>query len=463
MITILAPMRIKWDNTINMVSKSRYLFVFFLLIMGITSVGCKVSKVVSSETPTATAIVMRLPTPEPSATPRQIQGTISIWHSFEEEQRSILFRRISLFQEQFPQVLFDVQYIPMLDLQPAFLEATQRGSEPDILIAPAEWGPSLYDQDYVVDISSMAPNSLIDSLNSPAVQSGYYHNALISLPLDIKGVVLYRNQSIIRVSPATFDDMVSLVHLATKGEVMGAYIERSFFYSGGHMDGLGGQFMDENGAPIFDEDNFHDGIVWLDLLKAFERLGPVEYNNDQDLELFKEGRVGFIIDGTWNMQSLVDAIGEENLAIDAWPEYQDGHLSGYVQSENIYLTARPQGEEAQISWMFIESLYNEEAQVSLADVGLIPAGSGAMEFHLTDKVNVDHPLIAQAMTALEDGAPYPIIPEFGAYDTPMDILLQSALYKNADSQKALQSAYDTIQATLTSLHPTPQITPTVQP
>lgn len=446
-----------------MALKNRCLFGFILIILGITSVSCKVSKVVSSNTPTPTSIIMRLPTPEPSATPEETKGTISIWHSFEEVQRNVLFRQIASFQKQFPQILFDVQYVPMQDLLPAFLEATQEGGGPNILIAPAEWGPSLFDQGYIVDISMMAPNSLLDSLNSPAVQSGKYHNALISLPLDIKGVVLYRNQSIVRVSPATFDDMVSLAQSATKSEVVGAYMERSFFYSGAHLYGLGGSFMDENGEPTFNQDNYQYSIAWLDLLKAFERLGPVEYNNDQDLKLFEEGRVGLIIDGTWNMQSLVDAIGQDNLAIDAWPEYKDGHLAGFVQSNNIYLTARAQGEEAQISWLFIESMYTEEAQLSLADVGLIPAGSGALEYHLTDKVNVDHPLIAQAMTALADGAPYPIIPEFGAFETPMDIVLQSALYKNVDSQKALQSAYDTIQATLTSLHPTPQITPTVQP
>ncbi len=353
----------------------------------------------------------------------------------------------------------------MLDLLPAFQAATQEGGGPNILIAPAEWGTALYDQGYVVDISSMATEALLNSLNPPAVQSGRYRDALISLPLDIKGVVMYRNQAIVRVSPATFDDMVSLVQSATKGEIVGAYLERSFFYSGGHLYGLGGELMKENGELAFNADNYRFGVAWLDLLKAFERLGPTEYNNDQDLNLFKEGRVGLIIDDTWNMQSLADAVGQDNLAIDAWPRYKDGHLAGFVQSENIYLTARTQGEEAQISWLFIESMYSEEAQLSLADVGLIPAGSGALENHLADKVNVNHPLLAQAMTALVDGAPYPVIPEFGAYNTPMDIALQSALYKNIDSQKALQAAYDTIQATLMSLHPTPQLTPTltVQP
>jgi arabinogalactan oligomer / maltooligosaccharide transport system substrate-binding protein len=443
--------------------RNRLKFGLILVIIGITSAGCKVSKAVLSITPTPTQPATQAPTAEPSITPTAIQGTVSIWHSFEENQRNVLFRQIATLQKQYPQILFDVQYIPLLDLLPAFQTATQEGGGPDILIAPAEWGPALYDQDYVVDISSLVKESLLNSLNPPAVQSGKYHDALISLPLDIKGVVLYRNQSIVRVSPATFDDMVSLAQAATKGETVGAYLERGFFYSAGHLYGLGGELMKENGEPAFDADNYHFGIAWLDLLKSFERLGPVEYNNDQDLNLFKEGRVGLIIDGTWNMQSLVDALGQDNLAIDAWPKYQDGHLAGFVQSENIYLTARAQGDEAQLAWLFIESMYSEEAQLSLADVGLIPAGSGATEYHLADKVNVDHPLIAQAMVALVDGAPYPVIPELGAYDTPMDILLQSTLYKKVDAQKALQTAYDAIQATLMSLHPTPQVTPSVQP
>jgi maltose-binding protein MalE len=446
-----------------MLYRNRIVFGLIIFIFGITTVGCQGSKAVSSITPTPSPPATKEPTPEPSATPITVQGTVSIWHSFEENQRSVLFRQIDAFQKLYPEILFDVQYIPLLDLLPAFQAATQEGGGPNILIAPAEWGPALYDQGYVTDISTLVQESLLNSLNPPAAQSGRYHNALISLPLDIKGVVLYRNQSIIRVSPATFDDMVSLAQSATKGETLGAYMERGFFYAAGHLYGLGGELMNENGEPAFNADDYRFSIAWLDLLKAFERLGPVEYNNDQDLNLFKEGRVGMIIDGTWNMQSLVDAIGQDNLAIDTWPEYKDGHLAGFVQSENIYLTTRAQGDEAQLAWSFIESMYREEAQLSLADVDLIPAGSGAMEYHLADKVNVNHPLIAQAMAALVDGAPYPILPELGAYDTPMDILLQSTLYKNIDAQKALPSAFDAIQATLMSLHPTPQITPTVQP
>lgn len=446
-----------------MLLKKRIYLLLIVMILGSVNAGCRIGEAVNIISPTPFITATRSPTPEPSATPEIIEGTISIWHPFEENQRNILFRQIAAFQKQYPFILFDVQYVPMLDLLPAFQTAIESGRGPTILIAPAEWGPALFDQDFVLDLSSLADKTLLNSLNPPAVQSGNYRGTLISLPLDIKGVVLYRNQTIIPVSPATFEDMLSLVNNATRGEVVGAFLERGFFYSGGHLYGLGGELIGENGEPLFDADNFYYSNAWLDLLKAFERLGPTQYNNDQDINLFKESRVGLIIDGTWNMQSLADAIGQNNLAIDPWPRYQDGHLSGFVQSENIYLTSRAKDEANQISWMFIKSMYTEEVQLSMADVGLIPAGSGALEFHLSDKVNVNHPLIAQAMIAMVDGAPYPILPEFGAYNIPMDIALQSALYKKVDNQKALQTAYDSIQTTLSNLHPPPQLTPTNQP
>jgi len=446
-----------------MSSSKQIILLLIIVISGSMIVGCQSSEANPVDTLIPSVSATITPAPSPSPTPEIVQGTISIWHSFDEGQRNILFRQIAVFQKEYPYVLFDVQYIPLLDLLPAFQTAIQDGRGPTILIAPASWGPALFDQDFVVDLASRVDENLLNGLNPPAVQSGKYHDAIISLPFDIKGVVLYRNQAIIRVSPATYDDMVSLVQSATQGEIMGAYLERGFYFSGGHLYGLGGEFIGEDGQPLFDRDNYRYSMAWVDLLKAFEYLGPTEYNNDQDLALFKESRVGLIIDGTWSMQSLAEAIGEDNLAIDPWPRYQDGHLAGFVESENIYLTTRSRDENPQISWSFIQSLVSEEMQVSLAEVGLIPAGSGAAEYHLADKVNIDHRLIAQAMVALMDGAPYPILPEFGAYNKPMDVALQSVLYKKDDSLKALQTAYDSIQATLSNLHPMPSSTSTVQP
>ena len=372
-----------------------------------------------------------------------------LWHGWEEFERSALFRRIAAFQEAYPEVQFDVQYIPMLDLQASFLMAAQDGAAPTILIGPAEWGPALYDRQFLADLSPLASPDLLDSLNPAALNTGRYRGALIGLPFHMNGVVLYRNKTIIPKAPATFEELVQLSQAAMRGEVIGAILERGFFYSAGHLYGLGGELMTPAGDPAFDQDGFRSGVTWLNLMKSFEQAGPTEYLTDNDLNLFIERRAGFIIESTSKAYDLVGAIEPLNLAIDPWPSYESGNLAGFVQAENLYLTPRALQEEDQVSWLFFQWLLTPDSQRALSDVNLVPAISSAPEVGAIDKIG--NPFAAQSMIALENGATYPIIPEMAVYNTYLDIALQTVIFQAADPLTALQAAYDAIQAALPGL------------
>jgi maltose-binding protein MalE len=138
------------------------------------------------------------------------------------------------------------------------------------------------------------------------------------------------------------------------------------------------------------------------------------------VNLFKAGKAGIIIDGTWNTAGLAEAIGADKLVIDPWPTFGEaGHLSGYVQTENIYLNANVEGDDQTAAWKFMEFFLSPEAQALLADstkAGHIPAVSG---------VEVSDPHMLQIMEAFAAGAVFPVIPEMGAYWGPMDTAIQS--------------------------------------
>ncbi len=189
-------------------------------------------------------------------------------------------------------------------------------------------------------------------------------------------------------------------------------------------------------------------------MKKFEEAGPTDFYSDADLERFKLGKVGWIIDGTWNMHSLADAIGADKLAIDPWPTYQDGRLAGFVTAENVYLSAKAQGDDQIASLRFIEYLLSPEAQTLLADAKRIPA---ARTITPTDPEYGS--LVLQAITAMAHGATYPIAPEINTYGTNLDISLRSYFEHNAPADQALQGAQDAIQAVLaqnpTGVTPTP--------
>ena len=61
-------------------------------------------------------------------------------------------------------------------------------------------------------------------------------------------------------------------------------------------------------------------------------------------------------------------------------------------------------------------------------------------------VEVNDPLLVQAMTAFEGGAAFPVIPEMGAYWDPMDNALKLVFDEGADPAEALQTAFDSITA-----------------
>lgn len=382
-----------------------------------------------------------------SPTPALTRGTIRIWHSWDEAQIPALLQIIDDFHAQYPDVQFDVLYVPIEDLRSRYETAVREGGGPSILLGPASWGPPLYDAGLLSDLSADMDARLLDSLNPAALGAGRYKGALIGLPYALQGVVLYRNALIVPEAPETFDSLVSDAHFATRGETVGAVLERGFLYSGGDLISLGGQVMDENGNPAFNNER---GLAWIQLLQTFEQVGPTELNSDQDLELFKLGKVGFIIDGTWNMNDLSQALGPGNLAVDPWPTYdQNGahyHLSGFVQSDQLYLSPLAQGDSREASLKFIAYFLSPDVQASLAEAGRIPAALG---FPVKDS------LIEQAMQALAGGVTYPPLPEMETYTAPMNAALKTVFDGQTSPSKALQSAQDNIQEALDQFHATP--------
>jgi ABC-type glycerol-3-phosphate transport system substrate-binding protein len=410
------------------------------------------------ETPTATEppaeptpAPTQLSTPIPTPTEVVISGTVSIWHSWDDTSIPALVQIIAEFQQQYPDVLFDVLYVPAQDLQARFAEETRNGSGPTLLLGPAEWGPPLYDDGLIENLSGLVSADRLALLNQPALGEGIYADATIGLPISIQGVVLYRNKDIITITATTYDELVSLAQTTTQGEVIGALLERSFFYSGGHLEGVGGQLMDTNYLPAFNDDR---GLAWIEMLSRFEEAGPPNDFSDEDLERFKEGSVGWIIDGTWNLRSLAAAIGPEKLAIDPWPGYEDGRMSGYVLAENVHLSGQATPETRLAAIRFIDYLLSPEAQTHMAEVERIPAVSGVA---ITDPIT--GPLIAQAMSALAGGATYPPIPQTTYYNLNLDIALRSIFVDGVEPAQALQIAEDAIRADLQLNFPTPTPAP----
>ncbi|MEW6567487.1 MAG: extracellular solute-binding protein [Chloroflexota bacterium] len=397
--------------------------------------------------PAATPTVEPTQPPPPVATEEPTEapltGHITLWHAWKENEIASLNEVIAAFQALYPEVTIDVLYTPFDDLRGRFETAAATGEGPTVLIGASDWGPAFLDAGLVADLTPYVSADLLATINPAALGAVQYKGALIGLPQTIKGVLMFRNTLIIPEAPATWEDLVAAAQAATQGDVVGADLEYGFFFSAAQLTATGGALMDADGNPAFNNDA---GVAWVNLLNSFKEAGPTEYYTDNDVNLFKAGLAGIIIDGSWNAAALAEAIGAENLAIDPWPAFGDSHLSGYVQTENIYLGANVTGDDMEASLAFIEFFLSPEAQALLADptkAAHIPAVSG---------VEVTDPLQQQMIAAFAQGTAFPVIPEMGAYWGPMDTALKSVFDEGADPATALQTAYDAIVAAIAQMH-----------
>jgi len=370
---------------------------------------------------------------EPTAAPAGLTGTITLWHSWKENEILSLNDVIAAFQAVNPDVTFDVLYVPFDDLKGKYETATATGGGPTVLIGAADWGPGFYDSTFIADLTPLVSDEFLATINPAALGAVQYKDALVGLPQTLKGVLMFRNKTIIAEPATSFDDLVAKATAANTADIQGAALEYGFFFSAAHLDGVGGKLLEANGDPAF---NTEKGVEWANLINRFKETGNVFSYSDDDVSLFKAGKAGIIIDGSWNTSSLAESIGAENLAIDLWP----APLSGYVQTENIYLNANATGDDAAAGYAFIEYFLSVEAQTLLADAtkaGHVPATLG---------VEVTDPLLQAATAAFEGGSAFPVIPEMGAYWDPLNNALKKVVDEGIDPVVALQEAYDLVVA-----------------
>ena len=371
------------------------------------------------------------------------KGKVVLWHSKKPEETNSLNMIIDAFKAKYPNTTVEVLFVPDADLRNKFETAVASGSGPTLLIGPADWGPASFDAQLVADISKMVDQKLLGTINDAALASVKYKDAIVGLPINIKGVVLFRNKAIIPNPAATLDELVANSKAATQGDVLGANLEVGFFFSAGHLGAVGGTLLDAEGKPMF---NDAKGAEWMEVLKKFKEAGPVENYTDNDVNLFKAGKVGYIIDGSWNAKALADAIGADNLVIDTWPEM----MSGYVQNDNIYLTTVATGDDAVASEKFMEFFLSPEAQTFWSEVGTAekPMAAGIPAIKGLD---VKDPIAKMAIAAFDKGVAFPVIPQMGAYWDPMNNAIKKVLDEGTDAAAALTEAFDAVTAKLAEM------------
>jgi ABC-type glycerol-3-phosphate transport system substrate-binding protein len=250
----------------------------------------------------------------------------------------------------------------------------------------------------------------------------------------MQGIVMYRNTNLVPSAPSSYDALYEWAKAVDGGEYEGIVSGYQLFNTGGHLYGMGGRLMDEEGYPAFNNSN---GLAWLEMIQEFTQVGWVDSYSTvvYEADHFSQGRAGFLFDGTWNLGRYRDNLGSGGMSVDPWP----APLSGFVWTENIYanLQADADVDTQKIALAFMKFMLSDTAQQILAEAGGVPT--------LMDP-GISDPLLEQAMAALAGATPIPYGPFDEAYWGPLDDVLRSFIYGELSAQEALDWAEEEVYA-----------------
>ncbi|NIS78793.1 MAG: extracellular solute-binding protein [Anaerolineales bacterium] len=419
------------------------IWLMAMLLSG-TSVACQPATDIPTPTQTSQPAVENTATIPPADIPiateagSSLRGTIRIWLSWNVQELKSLERAIEVFQEKNPNTNLAISYFPEGALRSALEQIRQGGTAPTVLLAPSSWGAWLWREGYSLDLSSRIDAELESTIHPLAWNQVTYQDVKIGVPLEVQGVVLFRHRALIEEPATSVAEWVRISRELKDEQIIGSALDLGFDFTASQIAACAGALFDELGQITLDSP---EGYCWLELMAILRPAGRVTMNDDDDVAFFEAGQAAWIIDGTWNMRRLEQAVGAENLAVDPWPVYQETgeRLAGFVWTENAYLLPTSAPIDLEATWAFVRFLMTPEAQLILSE----PAGAD----HLTvlSGLELSDALQVQLLAALFNGVPRPLREDLDLFRGPIEVAVDSVAVQGADPGLAIEIALTKIQ------------------
>lgn len=261
------------------------------------------------------------------------------------------------------------------------------GSAPDIGRIAESYMPMLINKGQVADLTDYMAEDFDMSRyyektfeNSAFVDGRYY-----GLPSGLNYYLVYYNKDMFDAAgleypssdwnkASSFDEYREMAKALTGGE--GA--NKTYGFSAGPYMAAIGMFnkslggnnvFDENGKPTMNDTVTKEVYAWFDtmLREDYSMPRPTDTKVMSAFDMFKAGRLGMILDGTWWLGAIKD-IKDFNVGIAAIPSGNgaEAYTSQFVDSFVIFKGSKHEAE----AWEAVKAIMSTEAFQALAKTGV---------------------------------------------------------------------------------------------
>jgi arabinogalactan oligomer/maltooligosaccharide transport system substrate-binding protein len=359
---------------------------------------------------------------------------------------------IARFNEEYPDVTIKHEIVPFDQTQNKFKTAAEAGSgAPDILRAEVAWTPEFASLGYLYQLDGT--EALDNNFLETPLSSNVYDGATYGVPQVTDTLGLMYNKALFEKAgldpeapPTTWDEVREAAKaLKSKAKVDGIYLNSGGYFLLPFLYGEGADLVDTENQTI--TVNSPEAVTGIETAQSLVDDGSAVKPTANDpygtmMTLFKEQKVGMIINGPWEVAGISDDPkfgGIENLGVAPVPAGGAGQ-GAPVGGHNYVVYSGMDDAKAEAAAAFIAFMSSAESEAFIADeLGLLPGNADAYDMVTNERVA----LWADAMDVAQ---PRPWIPEGGQFFAALDTMATEVLIQGKPVQGALDKAADTYKS-----------------
>ncbi|MGZ5405534.1 MAG: extracellular solute-binding protein, partial [Nocardioides sp.] len=255
------------------------------------------------------------PTNESSVDPASLEAELTWWDTSDPTNEGPAFEElISQFNETYPNVTINYESVPFADAQNKFKTAAQADSgAPDILRAEVAWVPEFASLGYLYALDGTSLLEDTNFLETP-LSSNVYEDQTYGVPQVTDTLGLMYNKQLfeeagIESPPTTWDEVADASAKLQEIGAEGIYLNSGGYFLLPFMYGEGGDIVDTDAEQITvsSPENVAGIQTAQDMVKSGVAVKPDAADSyGTMMTLFKEGKVGMIINGPWETAAVSD-------------------------------------------------------------------------------------------------------------------------------------------------------------
>jgi maltose-binding protein MalE len=375
---------------------------------------------------------------------------ITIWHQDRIDIRVVLEAQLQKFMKLHPEVEVEQLFKETEELRSGFIIAAIAGQGPEIVYGPADQIGPFQVMDIILPLDSLFDKSYLDQFDPKGLT--YYKGHLYQIADKLGNhLTLVYNKKLVPKPPTTEKELIDIGKSLTRdldGDgrpdqygLAWNYTEPFFFIP--FMTGFGGWIMDDSGKPTLNNQGTIDGLKFIKDLRDKYKIIPNEADYEIADVLFKDGKVGMIINGDWSWS------GYEKAGIDfgvaPLPKITKTGLwcGTMVSPKGFSINANISEEKKKWSIELIKFLTSDENELEAATLlHTMPTKKSVLASDFVKKNDI----MRNSQIAIEHGRPMPVVPELRAIWDAMRPSYQAVLggYKSPE-QAAMDMQSDALR------------------